>query len=241
MNILAIGNSFSQDATRYIHRIARCDGVQLNVTNLYIGGCPIDRHFRNMYSENKDYELEYNGELTKFNVSLKEALLNREWDYITIQQASHKSFDYNTYQPYLNEICKYIRTLAPNAKLIIHQTWAYEQGSDRLSAFGYTSHEKMFKDLEDSYKKAAKDVKADMIIPSGTLMQKLLENNIPTVHRDTFHLSRGLARYAVGLLWYALLSKNSIDENKFCDFDEPVTDEEVLIVKKCVNEIINNK
>ena len=96
----------------------------------------------------------------------------------------------------------------------------------------------MFKDLEESYKKAAKDIKAEFIIPSGMLMQKLLKNNIQTVHRDTFHLSRGLARYAVGLLWYALLSKNNIDENTFCDFDEPVTDEEILIIKKCINEII---
>jgi len=91
LNILAIGNSFSQDATRYIHRITRSDGFNLNVTNLYISGCPIDRHFRNMISGSRDYELEYNGELTFFKVSLEEALLNREWDYITIQQASHRS------------------------------------------------------------------------------------------------------------------------------------------------------
>ena len=113
MNILAIGNSFSQDATRYIHRIAQSDGFNLNVTNLYIGGCPIDRHFRNMLSGNRDYELEYNGELTYFKVSLEEALLNREWDYITIQQASHLSYKYDSYQPYLNELCDYIKKLCP--------------------------------------------------------------------------------------------------------------------------------
>ena len=99
MNILAIGNSFSQDATRYLHRIARSDGFDLKVTNLYIGGCSLERHFRNMLSEDKAYGLESNGEITGFFVSLKEALLNRNWDYITIQQASHFSPDYNTYHP----------------------------------------------------------------------------------------------------------------------------------------------
>ena len=38
MNILAIGNSFSQYATRYINAIAKADNVDLTVVNLYIGG-----------------------------------------------------------------------------------------------------------------------------------------------------------------------------------------------------------
>lgn len=238
MNILAIGNSFSQDATRYVHRIARCDGFDLNVVNLYIGGCPIDRHFRNMHSQEKTYELEYNGELTFFKVSLKEALLNREWDYITIQQASHCSFNYDSYQPYLNELCDYIKKLCPKAKLVIHQTWAYENESIRLKNMGFDSHEKMFADIEKSYKKAAKDINAEYIIPSGKLIEKLFENGIEKVHRDTFHLGRGLSRYAVGLLWYALLSGNDIENNTFCDFDEEVTKEEIAIAKKCVKELV---
>lgn len=34
MNILAIGNSFSQDATRYVHQIARAAGENLTVVQL---------------------------------------------------------------------------------------------------------------------------------------------------------------------------------------------------------------
>ena len=238
MNILAIGNSFSMDATRYIHQIERCDGFDLNIANLYIGGCPIDKHFRNMHSDEKAYELEYNGERTLFMVSLKEALLNRNWDYITIQQASHLSYKYDSYQPYLNELCDYIKKLCPKAKLVIHQTWAYENESIRLRDTGYSSHEQMFENIEKSYSKAAKDVKAEFIIPSGKLMEKLLENGIDKVHRDTFHLRLGLGRYAVGLLWYALFSGNDVQENTFCDFDEEVTVEEIKIAKKCVSEIV---
>jgi hypothetical protein len=49
MNILTIGNSFSQDATRYIHQLATNQGVSgLYVANLYIGGCPLSLHFSNM-------------------------------------------------------------------------------------------------------------------------------------------------------------------------------------------------
>jgi len=46
MNILAIGNSFSQDATRYLHQIAAADGVTLHVANFYIGGYFLQLHYR---------------------------------------------------------------------------------------------------------------------------------------------------------------------------------------------------
>ena len=71
MNVLSIGNSFSQDATRYLHQIARADGVKLTTVNLYIGGCPLSRHYRNMLSEEKVYGLECNGNITVFLYHLR--------------------------------------------------------------------------------------------------------------------------------------------------------------------------
>ena len=91
MNILSIGNSFSQDAQRYLHQIAKTDGFTLNAFNLYIGGCTLSFHYRNMINEQRAYTLEMNGESTGFNVSLKETLLNRDWEVVTIQQVSHQS------------------------------------------------------------------------------------------------------------------------------------------------------
>ena len=85
MDILSIGNSFSQDAQRYLHRIAKADGYTLNAFNLIIGGCPLSLHYRNMISEERAYTLEMNGENTGLTVSLKDALLNRNWDVVTIQ------------------------------------------------------------------------------------------------------------------------------------------------------------
>ena len=109
MNILSIGNSFSQDAQRYLHQIAKADGVNLNAFNLYIGGCPLSLHYRNMLNEQRNYELEMNGQSTGFKVSLKEALLNRNWDVVTIQQVSQEAPCYDTYQPYLSKSLLFIR------------------------------------------------------------------------------------------------------------------------------------
>ncbi len=239
MNVLAIGNSFSEDATRYLHGIARADGEVLNVVNLYIGGCSLEKHFRNMHSEAKAYELQYNGERTGFFVSVKDALLNRRWDVVTLQQASPVSFDKESYFPYINELAKYVRRYSPKAKIYIHQTWAYEDGSERLAKLGrFECAAEMREAVIESYDYAAEKIAADGIIPSGKLLGALLENGVEKVHRDTYHASRGVGRYAIALLWYGVLTGKGVAENTFCDFDEAVSDKEIAITKKCVNELV---
>ena len=52
MKVLSIGNSFSQDAQKYLHRLAKQDGVELKTVNLYIGGCSLQRHYLNMLDDN---------------------------------------------------------------------------------------------------------------------------------------------------------------------------------------------
>ena len=95
----------------------------------------------------------------------------------------------------------------------------------------------MFEDVRASYEKAAKDIKADFIIPSGELFQKLISSGIERVHRDTFHASLGLGSYGVGLLWDSFVSGNDVKQNTFCDFDEEISKTEIEKAKECVAEI----
>ena len=234
IKVLSIGNSFSQDAQRYLHGIARADGINIRTVNLCIGGCSFDMHFRNMLSKRDVYSLEMNGEDTGFYMSLEQALLSQEWDYITLQQASHFSNNYGTYQPYLNEIASYIRKMCPKAKILIHETWAYEQDSGRLKNMGYTNAEDMLQDIQQAYGSAKTDIGADGIIASGSLFGAILASGISRIHRDTFHASFGLGRYALGLLWYKTITGNSVMNNTFSDFDEVIAEEDIEIVKKCV-------
>lgn len=237
MQVLAIGNSFSQDAMRYLHRLAAAAGEDITAVNLYIGGCTLRQHYINMLTDSKSYVLQYNGESTGFYVSIKEALINRDWDYITLQQGSHESFKADSYQPYLKELSAFVRTYVPKAKQLIHQTWAYEQGSERLvDVAGYDDQAVMFADIKAAYARAAEDIAADGVIPSGELFQKLLAAGIEKVHRDTFHASRGLGRYALGLLWYRVLTGKDVDDLDFSDFDVPVSAREIAIAKRCVTE-----
>ena len=97
----------------------------------------------------------------------------------------------------------------------------------------------MYSDIKDVYDKAYKDINADILIPSGTLMEKLTEAGIEKVHRDTFHASLGLGRYALGLLWYCVLTGNDTENVDFSDFDEPVSEKEIKIVKECVKKLLH--
>lgn len=238
MRVLAIGNSFSQDATRYLHDIAKADGVVLEVANLYIGGCSLEQHYRNMLSGEARYELQYDGHATNFFVSLDDALLNRHWDVVTLQQASHASFKPDSYAPYIQELAEHIRLCQPKAKILVHQTWAYEAGSAKLlNVTPYGSPEQMLAALKAAYAQAAASIDADGIIPSGELMMQLLEKGVQKIHRDGFHLSLGLGRYAAGLLWYRLLTGNAVSGNTFCAFDAPVAEAEQSLAKACVDAI----
>ena len=235
MNVLAIGNSYSQDGTRYVHQLAESCGENINITNLVIGGCPLYRHFKNMHTEAAVYGHEFNGFFTGLVVSLKDALLAVEWDVITIQQQSFNSTIYETWQPYLDELVAYIRKLCPHAKLFLQQTWGYKNDSPGLKHFADGSA--MFAAVKPNYERAAKEVGADMIIRSGEVLEGFKANGVYDYFRDNIHVSKGLGRYALGLMWLKALTGKSPYETGEIKLDEEISDELVALAKKIVEEI----
>ena len=236
MNVLAIGNSFSQDGTRYLHQIARAAGVPMTVINVEIGSCPLSKHHRNLLSGNDEYSMELNGFATGFFVSLKEALLSRDWDAITLQQVSYLAPRYESYQPYLHELVRQIRIFAPQAKLYFHETWASAAGSYFLTEkAGYPTPKAMYEAIHASCQKAAQEESLG-IIPSGTVLFRLNEEKGLPVHADTLHASLGLGRYALALTWFRTLTGASVLDNPFCDFDVPVPPEEAAAARQIAEE-----
>ena len=235
MKILSIGNSFSQDAQRYLSKIAIKEGERIKNINLYIGGCSLRTHYLNMLDGRDDYTLEFLGESTGVKVSIDRVLRSDDWDVITLQQVSTQSAKFESYTPYIEELADYVRTFCPKAKIYIHETWAYENGCARLSALGFESDEDMYAGLKDAYAKAKEKIEAYGIIPSGTAMIEASKRGLSHLHRDTFHASLGAGRYILGLTWYKALFGKDITENDFSDFDEPITEEERRIIIESVN------
>ena len=120
----------------------------------------------------------------------------------------------------------------------MHQTWAYEEGSERLcTELGYEKASDMFAYIEKSYENASKDISAFGIIPSGQVFMQALKNGIEKIHRDTFHASYGIGRYALALTWYTFFTGGNPNDVKFNDFDAPVVEEEIERVKRTVKEV----
>ena len=236
MKILSIGNSFSQDAQRYLHRLAKHEGTDMKTVNLYIGGCPLRTHYLNILDDTVAYEYQFNGEPTGLKVSIRQALRSDSWDYVTIQQASAQSARFETYEPYLETIVSYVKKYCPTAKILIHQTWAYENGSTKLANQGFASDEEMFAAVENAYNKAGELISADGLIPAGKAMLTLSRAGLP-VHRDTYHANLGYGRYLLALVWFKYLTGRDISANDFHEFDVPVTEEQRKAVIDAVNGV----
>ena len=202
MNVLCIGNSFSQDATRYLHQVS---GETLFVRNLYIGGCSLERHYNNIVGNIADYEYQKNGRCLRM-ISIEEALGKKKWDYITLQQVSQDSGIIDTYEPFLSEIVKFLKEKCPNAKIVLHRTWAYDDKSDHGGFVNYDrDRKKMYNAIVDATNKVAEKYGFD-IIPCGDAIE--LARDLPefsqggelNINRDGFHLSLDYGRYLAALV-----------------------------------------
>ena len=180
----------------------------------------------------------YNGQWTERLEVLTEIVESQQWDVITLQQASHFSFNKDTYYPYVTQLVKYIRQAQPKARLLLQQTWAYEDGSERLLGMaGYNTSDEMLADVKAAYSDVAEAEGVDGVIPSGEMFGALLKCGIEKIHRDTFHASLGLGRYALGLLWFKVLTGRSVIDNSFCELDEAADENEIAIVKNYVEQL----
>lgn len=205
LSILAIGNSFSQDATAYLHMAAEAAGVETLVVNLYIGGCSLKTHWENMQGDLRAYHYEKNG-VGMGLVSLREALTERAWEVVTFQQASHDSGLKETYFPYLRELSAYAKELAPGARQFLHQTWAYAEDSTHEAFVRYHhSQSEMFACLKAAYGEAARELGLPLI-RSGELVQRLRAQGLGSLCRDGFHIEIPHGRAALALLWLKTLS-----------------------------------
>ena len=137
IKILAIGNSYSQDATSMIELLDK----NIMVRNLYIGGCSLEMHYDNIKDDLKNYRYEELGaKESEENISIKKALEEENWDYVTVQQVSSKSGMKETFEPYINELIRYIKKIS-NAEIILHETWAYNNDTTHPGFINYDNNE----------------------------------------------------------------------------------------------------
>ncbi len=225
MKILSIGNSFSQDAQRWLHSIAKVSGDNIDTYNLFIGGCSLETHWNCIKNNLCDYSKEGNDGKWICNTTLLDALESDQFDIVTVQQASGSSGQPQSYIPYLTDVVNFAKKYQPNAKFYFHKTWSYEKGSHHGDFVRYNHDQnEMYRRICDATAMAAKIVDLE-IIPVGDVIQALRENTKEfdfkngglSLCRDTFHLSLDYGRFAAGATWYKSFTGKDVDLEKFVE------------------------
>lgn len=232
MRVLAIGNSFSEDATYYLHNISIAAGQEIYVVNLYIGGCSLERHWLNIESGEKVYQYQVNGVNTERYVSIQEVLESGKWDYIVTQQSSFDSGWENTYEPFLGLIVGYLNKHAPDSKIMLQKTWAYDVNSTHPNFMRYNrSQEEMYKRLDRCYSEMSKKYGLPLI-PCAEVIQNLRKKEPfdmgkggRSLCRDGYHMHYIYGRYALACTWARMLLGKSLEGNSYIPYSEFLPDE----------------
>lgn len=240
MKVLSIGNSFSTDAHRYLHQLAKINGVEMETVNLFIGGCDLETHWKNLTENNAFYDIETNGVNSVAGGSISQVLNSDIYDIITLQQASPLSGIYESTQPYLNNLTGYVKSIQPQAKIYYHQTWAYDTGSGHPGFLNYNNEQlKMYGCIKETATKASKATGAG-IIPTGDVIQQLrkrqefdCENGGLSLCRDSFHLSFDYGRFAAAATWLRTFTDKDIKCENFDGMDNKF----IEIILDTVNSI----
>jgi len=230
LKVLMIGNSFSICVLAQMPKCVQSAGCELDLCSLYIGGCSLERHWQNVVAstnaEFRPYRVDWNyggvkngsdaplaKAAPKFSANIPEMLKADKWDVVTLQQASHASWKPETYEPFGGNLIGLIRKLAPQAEIVIQETWSYTPFDGRLKKWGLTP-EGMYAKVKPAYAGFAAKY-GFRVIPTGAAVQDFRKAmpspdgitgdpcGSPTGN-DKFHLNRE-GEYLQACTWFATL------------------------------------
>ena len=286
LKVLMIGNSFSICLLHEMPNVAKAMDLKLDLCSLYIGGCSLERHWQNVCRpETAPYAVAWNyGGVkngadaavakvakkserlhwktkkpeTYTGCNIPEALTADRWDVVTIQPASHFSWQPATYHPFGDDLVKKIRELAPQAKIVVQETWSYTPWDKRLAGWKMDQDE-MYAKLHEAYYGFAKPYGFD-VIPVGTAVQawrrelpvKYAENSFGgdvvgsakfvqgadgkwAPKGDVFHFN-GDGHYLQALVWTAKLFGADVTKCPYAPAKLPA--EQAALMKKVAQEAV---
>ena len=218
LRVLAIGNSFSEDAVeQYLYNLAAEEGLELVIGNAYRGGQGLNSHWNDIQNNTNTFEYRKIVKGSRTNTTgqaLSTIITDEPWDIVTFQQVSQDSGRPDTYEPYLGNLIDFLLGLTtnPNVKVGMHQTWAYAQNSTHSGFANYDNNQlTMYKAIVNAVNQAvANHDELTFVIPSGTAIQNartsILGDNL---NRDGYHLDYGIGRYIAACTWLEAVTELS--------------------------------
>ncbi len=226
---MCIGNSFSWDAVEQ-ELVPLCNeaGVEVEIHNLYYGGCSLKQHVQFMRLDTAVYGhrvcTNAMPRWVKDTISLRRALMDGCYDYISFQQASHDSGIRATYEPWLSILMDSVRVYQPYAQLCWMQTWAYSCDAKHPAYPRYQSSQQIMYDsimactrnVLNAYPFIAEKKAGLMLIPCGTAIQLARTTKLgDTLCRDGYHLNYSYGRYTASCVWFEFITGKDVRCNHY--------------------------
>ena len=247
IRILCIGNSFSWDAVEQ-ELVPLCDaaGVEVEIHNLYYGGCSLQQHAQFLLQDTAAYSHRVctNAEprIIKDTITLRQALRDGKYDYISLQQASHDSGLRDSYEPWLSLLIDTVRAYQPDAQLCWMQTWAYSRDAKHPAYPRYHSNQQEMWDSIQACTKyvlnsfpSGRDGVGLVLIPCGTAIQLARQTKLgDTLCRDGYHLNYTYGRFTAACVWYEIITGKDVRRNRYRNAQ--MTSQQARITKKAAHK-----
>ena len=186
LRLFTVGNSFSQNTTHYLPELAKEGGHELIIGKAVKGGCSFQQHWDAIEAWRA------NPEDPKAKIysskSLQENLGSAAWDVITVQQYSMLSSDVTTYRPFADKLVAHLKTLRPEAEIVMHQTWAYRVDADKFGQVAPKKNAANQREMYDCSRAAYWEMATELglrIIPTGDAMWRVGSDPVWGFKRDT--------------------------------------------------------
>lgn len=245
LRVFSIGNSFSENAHRYLGAIAKSMGDRIGIGHAYMGGGSLRFHWDSAQSGKPAYRYKRGW------ISLGDYLETNRWDFVTIQQASRASHLEGSYEPAGNNLVAFVRQHAPEAEIVVHETWAYRGDRIRFMNWKLTEDE-LYAAVASTYRTFA-DRHGLRVIPGGTAFQLARQtpawgdytptNKITqapaqgrTLYDDGgYHANRN-GSYLLGCVWYEFFFRKDVRASDYVP--EGVSPEDAARLREIAHRVV---
>ncbi len=242
VKVLAIGNSFSEDAVeQYLYELARAQGDSLVIGNAYIPGCSIDRHYKNLKGDSAVYsyrKIVGGVKLVRKKTTLKQIIRDEQWDVISLQQASKFSGISSSYAnlPLFKRLVQSYTTNL-HVEFVWHMTWAYANDFTSKNFGPYDNDQrKMYSAIVSTMLHVLPGISVKRVIPSGTAIQLMRYRFGDVLNRDGYHLSLTIGRYTAACTWCEFLTGKIVDGNHYRP--DTISEEDAQICQEEAHEAV---
>ena len=238
LRVLAIGNSFTNDAMQYMNDMVEASGIDTDricVYSLTEGSSDFDTWVGKDYVYSDFQLMKEAGKAEMKDKGSLEQLLGQNWDVIVIQQSSTLSYDWKSFASLKTLEEKLLGNCTnPLVCLAFQLVWSHDKIEMPYVLEGNIA----------CCKKMMMRYGIDLIIPTGIAIQNARNtrlNDDKYLTRDYWHLNKGIARYIATATWFETIIKpvfNVSITDIACMPTGDYTLDDIALARQCVTSAV---